>query len=125
MNAPDESPVDIPFTALKSDGPAFKEPWEASAFALALALHRGGYFTWQEWSAALAREIGRARSNERPDRGDTYYQHWLAALERLITEKGLTTEEGLLQRRKAWRDAYLNTPHGQPVSLQTKGRAVD
>jgi len=87
----------------------FAEPWEAQAFALAVKLSEQGYFTWKEWSAALADEI---RSGDRP-----YYQHWLAALERLVTAKGLTTPEAMQTRKEAWADAYRHTPHGKPVTL--------
>ena len=97
--------------------PVFKEPWEATAFALTVELHRRGHFTWKEWANALAEEIAAARKSRTPDLGDTYYQHWLAALEKLLTNKGLATTARLSQRRVAWRNAYLNTPHGQPISL--------
>ncbi|HTT81354.1 MAG TPA: nitrile hydratase accessory protein, partial [Stellaceae bacterium] len=70
-------------------GPVFREPWEAEAFAMTLALHRRGAFTWPEWAAALAEAITRAQRAGDPDRGDTYYHHWLAALERLVAEKGI------------------------------------
>ena len=107
-----------PFSPRESDGPVFKEPWEATAFALTLELHRAGHFTWKEWASALAAEIKQARDAGQPDLGDTYYQHWLSALERLTTDKGLTDSIRLTERREAWRNAYLNTPHGKPISLK-------
>ena len=67
----------------------FREPWEAQAFAMALALHERGLFTWTEWAATLGDEIKRAQAAGDPDTGDTYYRHWLAALERLVAEKGV------------------------------------
>ena len=70
------------------DEPVFREPWEAQAFALAVALHQQGLFTWPEWAATLADEIKRAQATGDPDTGETYYRHWLAALERLVAEKG-------------------------------------
>src|SRR3954447_25642178 len=71
------------------EGPVFQEPWEAHAFAMAVTLHARGLFTWNEWAAELAQEIKRARASGDPDKGDTYYRHWLATLERLIATKGV------------------------------------
>ncbi len=115
MSAADfESLPDLPKDA---DGPVFAEPWEAEAFALAIRLHEQGAFEWSEWAAALSNEIDSARRNGDPDLGDTYYQHWLAALELLCAEKGLADRSDMQARKKAWHDAYLNTPHGDPVEL--------
>src|SRR5277367_231047 len=75
------------------DGPVFREPWEAQAFAMALSLHERGLFTWSEWAAALAGEIRRAQANGDPDTGETYYRHWLATLERLVAEEGVASSE--------------------------------
>ena len=72
-------------------GPVFREPWEAQAFAMALALHERGLFSWTEWAAALADEIKRAQAAGDPDTGETYYRHWLATLEHLIAAKGVAT----------------------------------
>jgi nitrile hydratase accessory protein len=98
-------------------GPVFAEPWEAQAFALAVKLSEQGHFTWAEWAAALAHELKTAENRGEPDDGSRYYHHWLAALERLVTEKGLTDPTALLQRKEAWADAYWHTPHGKPVEL--------
>ena len=100
------------------DGPVFAEPWEAQAFALTLKLHEAGHFTWSEWATTLGAEIEAARSRGDPDLGDTYYQHWLAALERLAAEKGLVGGGELGARKAAWKRAFLNTPHGQPILLE-------
>ena len=76
----------LPGMPLDEDGPAFKEPWEARAFAMELALHERGMFTWPQWAAALSREISRAQAAGDADLGDTYYQHWLRALESLAKD---------------------------------------
>jgi nitrile hydratase accessory protein len=99
------------------DGPVFREPWEAQAFAMTLALHERGLFTWPEWSAALGDEIKRAQAAGDPDTGETYYRHWLAALERLIAEKGVASRDTLTRYRDAWDHAADRTPHGAPVEL--------
>lgn len=98
-------------------GPVFAEPWQAQAFALAVKLSEDGHFTWKEWAAALADELKAAAERGEPDDGSRYYEHWLAALERLATAKRLTDAMALSQRKDAWADAYLHTPHGKPVEL--------
>ena len=96
--------------------PVFAEPWEASAFALAVRLSAAGCFTWGEWADALAGEIRAAGESGDPDLGDGYYRHWTRALERLCAERGLVSPEDAERRKEAWRGAYLATPHGQPVA---------
>ena len=98
--------------------PVFAEPWEAQSFALAVKLSEQGYFTWKEWTAALASELKAAAERGEPGDGSHYYQHWLTALERLVTAKGLTDSAALLARKEAWADAYRDTPHGKPVELR-------
>jgi nitrile hydratase accessory protein len=99
------------------EGPVFAEPWQAQAFALAVKLSERGYFTWKEWASALADELKAAADRGEPDDGSRYYQHWVAALERLSTQKGLTDPSALSTRKEAWADAYRHTPHGKPVVL--------
>jgi len=98
-------------------GPVFAEPWQAQAFALAVKLSEQGHFTWKEWAAALADELKAADDRGEPDDGTRYYEFWLAALERLVTEKGLTDREAMHERKEAWAEAYRHTPHGKPVEL--------
>ena len=97
--------------------PVFREPWEAQAFALTVALHERGAFSWPEWSAALAEEIDAAQRAGDPDTGDSYYHHWLAALERLVAERRLTDASTLEHYRCAWARAAERTPHGTPIDL--------
>ena len=101
-----------------NDGPVFREPWEAQAFAITLALQERGLFTPAEWSAALGAEIKRAQAAGDPDTGETYYRHWMAALERVIAEKGVANDETLHRYRDAWDHAADRTPHGQPIELR-------
>jgi nitrile hydratase accessory protein len=99
------------------DGPSFAEPWQAQAFAMAVMLSEQGYFTWKEWASALADEIKAAAARGETDDGSSYYHYWLAALERLAAEKGLTDAASLAARKEEWADAYRHTPHGKPVEL--------
>lgn len=145
----------LPDQPAENGEPVFKEPWEAQAFSLVIALHESGVFSWDEWSDALAQAIRRGlhpgggeevvqrvseavaedageeagkkpteRMAEKEDRSDSYYQHWLAALEHLAIAKGLSGAGELAQRVQAWREAYLATPHGQPVVLACGQRSV-
>ncbi len=100
------------------EGPVFAEPWQAQAFALAVKLSEQGHFTWKEWASALADELEAAEARGEPDDGSQYYHHWVAALERLVTAKGLTDSPELLVRKEAWADAYRHTPHGKPIVLR-------
>jgi len=110
--------ISVPSVPRDEDGPVFREPWEAQAFAMALALHERGLFTWNEWAAALGAEIKRAQAAGDPDTGETYYLHWLNTLEKLVAEKGVTTGEALHRYRDAWEHACDRTPHGKPIVLQ-------
>jgi len=105
-----------------ADDPVFAEPWHAQAFALAVKLSKQGYFTWGEWSASLAEELKAAADRGEPDDGSHYYEHWLAALERLVVAKGLTDPEAMHARKETWAEAYRRTPHGKPVELHPTGR---
>ena len=107
-----------PHLPVDADGPVFREPWEAHAFAMALTLHAHGLFTWTEWAATLADEIGRAQGAGDADNGETYYRHWLATLERLVSEKGVASPATLDRYREAWDHAADRTPHGQPIELR-------
>ena len=102
----------------------FSAPWEAQAFAMTLALHERGLFTWPEWAAALAAEIKRAQGAGDPDDGSTYYGHWLAALERLVAEKGVASGAALSERRDAWDRAAHATRHGEPILLENDPRTA-
>jgi nitrile hydratase accessory protein len=107
----------LPSLPRDSDGPVFREPWEAQAFALAVQLQEWGLFTWDEWAEALGAEITAAQKAGDPDLGDTYYRHWLTALERLVVSKGAATQAGLEGTKDAWDRAAKATPHGQPIVL--------
>jgi nitrile hydratase accessory protein len=108
----------LPGMPSDADGPVFHEPWQAQAFAMAVTLHRRGLFTWPEWAQALAAQIAAARASGDADLGDTYYRHWLAALESLVIAKGASSGEELARCRDAWDHAADRTPHGQPIVLR-------
>src|SRR6266852_5421314 len=115
-----EAAAVLPELPRDADGPVFREPWEAQAFAMTLALYRRGLFSWPEWAATLAAEIKRAQREGDPDTGETYYRHWLAALERLVAEKGIADPASLERYRDAWERAADRTPHGTPIELRAE-----
>ena len=123
MNAPE--PVTIRPRAPRPGGPVFAEPWHAEVLGLAHALTRAGMFSAAEWAAMLGAEIRRAGDAGRPDTEATYYGAALAALERLVAEKSPETGGSLADRVEAWRRAYLNTPHGRPVTLAAADHPVE
>ena len=98
-------------------GPVFNAPWEAQAFAMTLSLHARGVFTWREWADTLARELAAAAARGAPDDGTHYYEHWLAALEKLVAGKELVSEQDLERRVDEWDAAAQATPHGRPIEL--------
>jgi nitrile hydratase accessory protein len=118
MDAAARATIAVPSIPRDDDGPVFRAPWEAQAFAMALTLHERGLFTWTEWAATLADQIKRAQAAGDPDTGETYYQHWLATLERLVAEKGVTSTAMLARYRDAWDHAADRTPHGTPIELR-------
>ena len=107
----------LPSIPRDAQGPVFRQPWEAQAFAMALALYDRGLFAWSEFAAALAVEIKRAQSAGDADTGETYYRHWLAALERMVAEKEIASLDELAARKDAWDRAARATPHGKPITL--------
>jgi nitrile hydratase accessory protein len=111
-------PDTLPGLPRDDSGPMFREPWEAQAFAMTLALHQCGLFSWPEWAQALAAQIAAAPAAGDADLGDTYYRHWLAALEALAAAKGASSGEELMRYQRAWDRAADRTPHGQPIELQ-------
>jgi nitrile hydratase accessory protein len=108
----------LPDIPRDTEGPVFREPWEAQAFAMALALHERGVFSWSEWAEALGSEIKRAQAAGDPDTGETYYRHWLATLEGLVARKGVASSDTLHRYRDAWDHAADRTPHGKPIELK-------
>jgi len=107
----------LPRLPREGDEPIFAEPWQAQAFAMAVQLSASGAFTWSEWAAALAAELKAADARGEPDDGTHYYEHWLAALEKLLAQKALADGTSLARLKSAWAEAYRATPHGRPVEL--------
>jgi len=108
---------EVPGIPRDAEGPVFKAPWEAQAFAMALTLHERGTFTWKEWAATLAEVLAEVKARGERDDGTEYYRHWMSALERIVQRKGIVTGGHLERRRHEWDEAARRTPHGQPIEL--------
>ena len=111
LRRPDQSPpaVDVPFT----------EPWQAHVFALAVHLHEQGLFTWPEWAEALSAQV--TRPDAAPD-GSDYYEHWTAALQAVLAERGVASPDRIDDVAAAWERAAEATPHGQAIELANDPR---
>ena len=103
------------------NAPAFREPWQAKAFAFVVLLHREGHLTWDDWVRTLAEEISASPQCADEDAELAYHRQFLTALEKIVATRGLTTPEEMQARKLAWRRAYLATPHGCPVDLAAAG----
>ena len=112
--------VELPGLPRDREGPVFNAPWEAQAFAITLALHERGEFSWKEWAETLAAVISEVKERCAADTGADYYRHWMTALERLATRKSIVTEALLQERRVLWEEAARRTPHGQPIELEKR-----
>ena len=108
---------DLPGLPRDAEGPVFGAPWQAQAFAMAVALHAQGLFTWPEWAQALARTIRTSPAAAGEDAGDAYYRQWLETLEQLVARTGASSPAELRRYRDAWDRAADRTPHGQPIEL--------
>jgi nitrile hydratase accessory protein len=116
VNLPDLAA--LPSIPRDAEGPVFRAPWEAQAFAMAVRLHERRCFAWREFAERLAAEIAGARARGEADDGRRYYHFWLAALEKLVADKGLVPADELRRRQDEWDRAARATPHGQPIELR-------
>jgi len=64
---------------------------------MALTLFEQRYYTWQEFQDHLIAEIASQGAPADPGQGAAmgYYEHWLCALEKLLSEKGLLVADVL------------------------------
>ncbi|KUM28010.1 nitrile hydratase [Mesorhizobium loti] len=97
------------------DDRVFAEPWQAEAFAMTVALHDNGLFSWSEWAEALSAEV---KQRGAASDGHDYYEHWLAALEKLLSRKGVAGKGEVDELAAAWERAAHATPHGKPILLE-------
>ena len=123
--APQINMTSLPGLADDGSGPVFASPWQAQIFSLVVGLHESGCFSWNEWAEALSREIAEdsnsgadgVKTHEENAPSDSYYRLWVSALEQILADKTILDSDEVRERVTQWRDAYLNTPHGAPVTL--------
>ena len=115
----------LPGLADDGSGPVFASPWQAQVFSLVVGLHEAGCFSWSEWAEVLSREIAEdpnggadgVQTHGETDPSDSYYRFWVSALEHILARKTILDSDEIQKRVAEWRHAYLNTPHGAPVTL--------
>ena len=113
------SDVDLAQIGLsREEGLSFDQPWQAQAFSIVVELSKAGAFTWKEWVDVFSTEIREHPARAGESTNSAYYRQWMAALETIVAQRGLASSEDVEHRKEMWRQAYLNTPHGDPVRLQ-------
>jgi nitrile hydratase accessory protein len=120
LNPPDtrrRCAAQLPEGFREDSEPVFAEPWQAQAFALTVSLIESGRISWNQWADALGEEIAHADDHGIAEDGSGYYELWLRATEKLVEQAGLLQRSELSQLKEDWRQAYLHTPHGKPVTL--------
>jgi nitrile hydratase accessory protein len=110
----------VPMPFAQDQEPVFNLPWQAQAFAMTLALHERGLFSWVEWAQILSATIKEAQAEGDPDIGDTYYHHWLKTLEKMLACKAVLQDIEISHRQEDWVYSASVTPHGMPISLRTR-----
>lgn len=109
--------IDLKPLARTDGNPVFDEPWQAQALAMADNLIKQKIFGASEWSEHLGNLLRQAEENQQPDNSDTYYRCVIVAIENMLSERDCISKSEMKHREQAWRQAYLNTPHGMPVKL--------
>lgn len=77
----------------------FEEPWESRAFGIAVTLGKEEVFEWAQFQQRLIEEIGAWEAAHRDEDGgvDTsqwsYYERWLASLERVLLDRQLLSRD--------------------------------
>jgi len=99
--------------------PVFSEPWHAQVFALTVHLNEAGRFAWPDWAARFSATLKRHGLEKELDGGEDYFQAWLETLETYLVEEGSVLPDEVGPVKQAWEEAYLTTPHGEPVVLRT------
>lgn len=86
----------------------FEAPWEARAFGMAVTLAEAGCFTFDEFRANLIEAIAAWERQAAPQSPYRYYDCWLTALSRVLTDKGLSSMTDLAMRA----EELATRPHG-------------
>lgn len=98
--------------------PVFSEPWHAQVFALTVFLNEAGHFEWPDWATRFSVTLARNGLEKELDGGEDYFNAWLETLEALLAESKQAAPDDVERLRTEWEQAYLSTPHGEPVRLK-------
>lgn len=82
-------------TAIGSEGPVFEAPWQARAFAIAVAL-ADEHYAWSDFNRRFTDEKEIPGSSNVSEAA--YYERWLRALQQLLEEEGLVGPDELAAR---------------------------
>ena len=110
----------VPEMPGQSGEPVFNEPWEASAFAIAVSLNQAGAFEWTEWVDVLSKEIKKAEASESGSGEGKYYLTWFAALEKLLVSKKMLEASAIDTKQKYLRDNPVPHDHNarrEPIAV--------
>ena len=121
MNQPD--PITGPLKS-RDNEPAFDEPWQAQAMAMANMLMRSNIVSSAQWADALAQELLKAESSGERDDTEAYFAAVISALEHILIDGKNVSRPELDRRRHEWEHAYMDAPHGQPVLLPGTSRGA-
>ena len=111
----------LPHLSNNQDDIVFKSPWHSQLFAMTIQLSEQGNFKWVEFVEVF----GEALNNKRLklislDGNDDYFNCWLIALEKIIILKKMGSSKVLDLFKDDWTEAYLSTPHGKPVKIESR-----
>lgn len=78
------------------NAPTFDADWQRRAFGVTVALSEFGHYPWDAFQQRLIATIRDWEAAPAAERGDwQYYDHWFAALQRVLVDHGLLAEEEL------------------------------
>jgi nitrile hydratase accessory protein len=105
--------VDGPAAPPRSNGElVFAEPWESRAFGLAMALHDGGAFEWEDFRRRLISAVADWEREHPAGECWGYYRCWLTALESVLEARGVVGDGELDARAHALAARPAGHDHG-------------
>ena len=111
----------LPFTSKNNNQIVFQNPWHSQLFAITVQLSERGNFTWKEFVEYFGKSLNKARIiKQNLDGNDDYFNSWLLALEEIIISKEIGNSKILSIIKDDWINAYLSTPHGDPVKIKQR-----
>ncbi|TCK21503.1 nitrile hydratase accessory protein [Pseudonocardia endophytica] len=99
----------------------FDEPWELRAFAMAVAAYHEGHYGWSEFQLSLIESIKQWEDGSHSEPWN-YYEHWLNALETVLSSNGALSDQVALDNRTSEvlatpPNANHHRPRREPVAI--------